>query len=184
MRLTLDDEKTLIRTIRANPDSCVVLPAAAYRVDGVVTVTRDNLTWTLPRWLFTKMIGYVPEGKHLKRTCITEGCVSPMHRRIARPERAPHEACPNNHPYTPKTTGEWPNGMRRCLICQQGRNQRKADARGGYAKPKTECAQGHALTKRNTYTWKDKNGRKHRKCRACALVRQRQYRATTTKESR
>lgn len=165
MRYTTDLENTLVATIGEHPASHIVFDPEDYRADGRIMIYRDNLGQTLQVRLFTILIGTVPRGWYLRRTCPDARCVNPHHFSLTKTTRARPEFCPNGHRYTPANT--LPDGRARCRSCYEARlaRRRKTGRKFGY------CRNGHELTEDNVYTFTDVRGRVHRRCKTCHLER-------------
>lgn len=79
--------------------------------------------------------GPIPAGLEIDHTCRNRACVNPAHleavthqenMRRAQPWHAllKRPSCANGHPWTPETTGYYPTGARRCLVCNRQRCNR------------------------------------------------------------
>lgn len=146
-----------------------------YRADGTIMVYRDNLAQTLHRRLYKEIIGDIPRGMYLRKSCTTERCVNPHHYRLEKASRARHAACIHGHPYTPENT--LPGGRLRCRKCREERLEKSRKT----ARRKGVCVNGHKLTDDNVYTYTDVRGRVHRRCKHCHLERVRKSRAGSSK---
>lgn len=181
MRYSDELEKSVLRAITASPTSDIVFAEEDYRADGHIMVYRDNLSEMLHRRLYRLIVGKIPSGMYLTRTCSSTRCVNPHHYRLTRYARALPDTCPNGHRYTPANTRS--TGHARCRTCYENRlaRRRKGTLRKGY------CKNGHQLTADNVYVSSDADGRQHRRCKTCHLERVRALRAgrknTTTGEN-
>jgi hypothetical protein len=165
MRFTRELEESVLTNLAYRPDSHLVFAPGDYRADGRIMVYRDNLGTTIQHRLYRQLVGPIPRGKYLTRTCTETRCVNPHHYRLTSTTRARPATCPNGHPYTSDNT--LPTGRARCRICKENRlaRHRKTGRKAGY------CKRGHRLTKQNSYLYVDRMGREHRRCKICHLER-------------
>jgi hypothetical protein len=160
MRFTKAREADLINEIAEAPDRCVVLPREVYREDGNILIFRDGLAQFLHRYLYEQMVGPLPRGRFLVRTCGTVGCQNPFatHREVTDTSREKRGVKPR------PTTG--------------------GPAAPEINRSKTHCPQNHEYTEENTYTWTGKDGYTRRKCRACTIARTRATHKAARREAR
>ena len=132
------------------------------------------------------LVGPVPDGLELDHLCRNRACVRPdhlepvTHAENMRRGTGGHQQraithCPQGHPYDAANTCRT-NGRRSCRTCHR---ERAAARRvpglgaGGYQLVKTHCPKGHPYDEANTR----RDARGYRWCRACHLVRSREYKA-------
>lgn len=170
MRFTQQLEAEVLEALARAPDMHLRFQPEDYRPDGTIMVYRDNLAETLHRRLYKEVVGDIPRGMYLKKSCTVTRCVNPHHYRLEKASRARHATCPNGHPYTPENT--LPTGRLRCRTCRDERleKSRKTKRRKGV------CVNGHPITGDNVYEYTDVSGRVHRRCRQCHLERVRKAR--------
>lgn len=170
MRFPQSLERDVIRSLVDYPNDCITFPERVYR-NGTITVYRDGLAWRLPRYLYERMTG-LPAPRYLLRVCSTPGCQNFHHYTASNRPYLVRKTCPNGHRYTKRNTLP-PTTRDRCRRCRDERNARRRKGTGG--RPGV-CARGHNLTESNTYTWTDRHGILHRRCRRCTKQYQRNYR--------
>lgn len=174
MRYTAARDAEVREYLRRHPQECLTIPSLE-RADGSIIIRRDGLEMRLHRYLARELLGLrLTRWMWLLPTCDTRGCINPRHyEKSTRPKRGRTATkCRNGHEYTPQNTIA--DGPLRCRACKEARlaRARKTGRRKGY------CLHGHRLTKKNTYTWTDPQGRVHRRCRTCKLDAVRTARAT------
>jgi hypothetical protein len=150
MGLSTAERDAALARVRSHPYDHLVLAPSAYTKDGRVLTEVDGLRVSLHRWLYEREAGPLKPYEFLLLECGTAGCMTPAHRLKSKSTRRPRHKEPR-----PASTG-LPGWKLNSL--------------------KTHCPQGHEYTESNTYFWEDREGRMHRKCRKCTIVRaQRQH---------
>ena len=95
----------------------------------------DGRRWRAHRWLWTQLVGPLPEGLEADHMCRNPRCVNPDHIRIvtkaenllARPSIQAAKAkthCKSGHVFTEENTYITSEGRRQCRTCN--RNRRRA----------------------------------------------------------
>lgn len=104
--------------------------------------------WSAHRWLWTQLVGQIPEGLEADHLCRNRRCVKPDHIRIvtkaenlaARPTIRANlnkTHCPRGHEYTSENT-RLKDGSRNCRQCE--RDMKRDRARAGVYNPRVTCA--------------------------------------------
>lgn len=177
MRYTVETERQTLEILRRDPESHLRFPVEAYRYDGTIMTYRDNLGMTLHRRLYLQLVGQIPPGFYLRRTCAEPRCVNPRHFAQTRGSRGKLTQCRYGHAYTASNTLDHPK--LRCRKCYEDAlaRRRTTTKRSGL------CLQGHELTPENSYVETDKQDRVHRRCKTCHLAKMRERRANQKEES-
>lgn len=168
---------------------------------GVFTVG-SSTAYSAHKWLWELLFGPVPEGMvldhmchnktdcNLGKHCPHRRCGNPFHLRVTTPKENT-QASPNylgrrteckwGHPYV---EGSYYMGKvgRICYVCQLMRSaiqneSRKVERAPAVAYRQAHCRQGHLLTEENTYLITRANGTTFRRCKTCALKKDRARRA-------
>lgn len=175
-RLTQWVVEEMVRQLAEDRDVCLVLHPAMVPANGVPRVIRDGRRWLLHRYLYYRMEGedspmlFLQDG-----TCQTLGCMNPYHRwQAPKGSARVHRRCPNNHEY--RASDIRPDGTRQCGRCKRAHRERHNAKRRKGKYRRGWCPKGHRMTRDNVYITTSKDGRTHRKCRICAIDRQRTYR--------
>ena len=143
--------------------------------------------------------GPIPDGIQIHHKvesgCRGTDCCNPLHMEETTPRRhvlelsptspssiaAHRDCCAAGHPYTIASTRIEKRGGRTCKICaaEKAKEFRRRASGGVRGKPgprelKSHCIRGHAMEGDNVAIVTNALG-EHRKCKACAVVRQAEY---------
>jgi hypothetical protein len=130
-RLTMDLVEDMVRTLRASPDTHIVLTASLLPVSGHPRVRTGGGHPFLHRHLWERVTGEKP-GR-IVGACTVDGCYNPFHWRVRayryKPDRKPrqHAFCRQGHRLTKANRYEWIDregrSRSRCRTCQLQRQR-------------------------------------------------------------
>ncbi len=109
--------------------------------DGYGRVTVNQRQWRAHRYVWTQLVGDIPEGMTLDHLCRERSCVNPDHLEVVTPgenvrrgvggkvtgaKNAAKTHCYKGHEYTPENTYRQPGtNKRQCKECRRERDRRR-----------------------------------------------------------
>lgn len=140
--------------------------------------TFRNERWMVHRFMYSVLVGPIPDGKQACHSCDNPPCCNPAHiwlgsakdnaldsKKKLRHYTSSKTHCVRGHAYAEHGVVR-SDGRRKCTACEKGRWQRE---RGKTLSPpnrlKTHCIHGHELAGENLYV--KPNG--ERQCKTCRL---------------
>lgn len=71
---------SMVTHLEQNPGECITVNERFMGSTGQVRFYRDNINWTLPRYLHFRLTGArLPSSVYLRRMCRTRHCQNPRH---------------------------------------------------------------------------------------------------------
>lgn len=104
-------------------------------VSGYGSATVNNEDWRVHRYVYTKMVGPIPDGLVIDHLCFNKLCVKPDHLDAVtqgenvRRSAARQTECKQGHPFDEKNTYIDPKGKRGCRACRRIGMKRVRDRR-------------------------------------------------------
>lgn len=164
--------------------------------NGYSRLRADGALWWAHRWVWSRLVGPVPDGLQLDHLCRNRACVRPDHlepvsasenvRRSTAGVSLSHvngdkTHCMHGHIFDAKNTYYRPSGGRSCRACLRARR-----GYSGESRPKidrTHCPKGHPYDNVNTH-WMSDGTRRCRECNRINARRQRQKRTSANASRR
>lgn len=103
---------------------------------GYGDVTYQGKSWKAHRWVWSVMVGPIPEGMTIDHLCRVRHCVNPDHLEVVTQgvntlrgygpagRHARTRECPKGHPYDAENTYRFPDGRRDCRTCRAASRRR------------------------------------------------------------